>query len=104
MPADQAGTTRPRDRRRAVHCRRDDCGEVTAVLVVRGLEERTMARVCDICGKHSSVGNSVSHANNRTKRRWQPNLQHVRAKVGGSTKRIRACTQCIRSGKVHKAA
>ncbi len=59
---------------------------------------------CAICGKHNSVGNNVSHANNKTKRRWQPNLQGVRAWIGGSVKRIRVCTRCIRSGKVRKAA
>jgi large subunit ribosomal protein L28 len=63
-----------------------------------------MARVCEICGKGPSVGNNVSHANNRTKRRWLPNLQQVKAKVGGAVKRIRVCTRCIRSGLVQKAA
>jgi large subunit ribosomal protein L28 len=63
-----------------------------------------MARICDVCGKGPSVGNNVSHANNRTKRRWQPNLQRVRANVNGTIKRIRACTRCLRSGKVRKAA
>lgn len=63
-----------------------------------------MARSCEICGKHRSVGNTVSHANNRTKRTWQANLQFVRAKVGGGVRRVLACTRCIRSGKVQKAA
>jgi large subunit ribosomal protein L28 len=63
-----------------------------------------MARTCDICGKGPSTGNTVSHANNRTRRRWKPNLQRVRAKVGGGVKHILACTRCIRSGKVMKAA
>ncbi|MFM7735627.1 MAG: 50S ribosomal protein L28, partial [Alphaproteobacteria bacterium] len=34
-----------------------------------------MARACEICGKARSVGNNVSHANNKTKRVWRPNLQ-----------------------------
>lgn len=34
-----------------------------------------MARVCQITGKRPQVGNSVSHANNKTKRRFYPNLQ-----------------------------
>ena len=63
-----------------------------------------MARTCDICGKGPSTGNKVSHANNHTRRRWLPNLQRVRAKIGGGVKRILACTRCIRSGKVMKAA
>ena len=63
-----------------------------------------MARRCEICGKGPSVGNNVSHANNRTKRRWLPNLQRVKAQVSGTVKRIRVCTRCIRSGWVKKAA
>lgn len=63
-----------------------------------------MARTCEICGKHSSVGNSVSHANNKSRRRWAPNLQRVRAMVGGGVRRLLVCTRCIRSGKVAKAA
>jgi large subunit ribosomal protein L28 len=63
-----------------------------------------MARTCDICGKHPSTGNRVSHANNRTRRRWKPNLQRVRASVGGGVRHLLACTRGIRSGKVVKAA
>ena len=63
-----------------------------------------MARTCEICGKHRSVGNRVSHANNRSKRTWQANLQTVRAKVGGGVRRVLVCTRCLRSGKVTKAA
>jgi len=58
---------------------------------------------CDVCGKGPQTGNNVSHANNKTKRRWLPNLQRVRAKVGASVKRVRACTNCLKSGKVVKA-
>ena len=61
-----------------------------------------MARVCELCGKRRQTGNRVSHANNKTKRVFQPNLQHVRALIGGRIKRIRACTRCIRSGKIVK--
>lgn len=63
-----------------------------------------MARSCELCGKSRSTGNNVSHANNKTKRTWQANLQTVRAKVEGGVRRILACTRCIRSGKVQKAA
>ena len=63
-----------------------------------------MARTCEICDKRRSVGNNVSHANNKTKRTWQVNLQRVRAKVGGGVRRILVCTRCIRSGRVQKAA
>jgi large subunit ribosomal protein L28 len=63
-----------------------------------------MARSCEVCGKHRSVGNNVSHANNRTKRTWQANLQIVRAKVKGGVRRLLVCTRCLRSGKIEKAA
>jgi large subunit ribosomal protein L28 len=62
-----------------------------------------MAKVCEICGKKPQYGNNVSHANNRTRRRWEPNLQRVRAKIDGSVKRVKVCTSCLRSGKVEKA-
>jgi large subunit ribosomal protein L28 len=62
-----------------------------------------MARVCDICGKGPASGHNVSHANNKTNRRWYPNLQAVRVLVDGRPRRIRACTQCIKSGRVIKA-
>jgi large subunit ribosomal protein L28 len=63
-----------------------------------------MARICSVCGKGRSVGNNVSHANNKTKRVWQPNLQKVRALFEGKVRSIRVCTACIRSGKVQKVA
>ncbi|UCF41673.1 MAG: 50S ribosomal protein L28 [Gemmatimonadota bacterium] len=62
-----------------------------------------MSRICDICGKGPQFGHNVSHANNKTNRRWYPNLQRVRAVVNGEVKRIRVCTQCIKSGRVQKA-
>ncbi len=63
-----------------------------------------MAKRCEICGKGPMVGHNVSHAHNLTKRRWLPNLQRVRAIVDGQVRRIRVCTQCIKSGRVVKAA
>ncbi len=63
-----------------------------------------MAKRCEICGKGPVVGRNISHAHNVTARRFEPNLQTVRAVIGGSTKRVRVCTRCLRSGKVVKAA
>jgi large subunit ribosomal protein L28 len=63
-----------------------------------------MAQRCKICGKGPSFGNVVSHANNTRRRRWNPNLQRVRAVVDGVRKHIRVCTACIRAGRVTKAA
>jgi large subunit ribosomal protein L28 len=62
-----------------------------------------MARACKVCGKQRSSGHNVSHANNKTKRLWRPNLQRVHAKVGGGAKRLLVCTRCIRSGRIAKA-
>jgi len=63
-----------------------------------------MAQRCELCGKGPHFGNVVSHANNTRRRRWNPNLQRVRAVVSGSSKRLRVCTACIRNGKVQKVA
>jgi large subunit ribosomal protein L28 len=62
-----------------------------------------MARVCEICGKKALVGNHVSHAHNVNKRRFNPNLQRVRAMKDGIPKRMLVCTSCIKSGYVVKA-
>ncbi len=62
-----------------------------------------MSRVCEICGKGPTTGNKISHAENKTKRRFLPNLQKVRAIVNGQVRRITVCTRCIRSGAVVKA-
>jgi large subunit ribosomal protein L28 len=62
-----------------------------------------MSRVCEVCGKGPSFGNNVSHANNKTRRVWYPNLQKVRVLKNNNVVRMRVCTRCIRSGKVTKA-
>ena len=62
-----------------------------------------MAKVCDICGKKPMFGNNVSHANNATKRRFNPNLHKVRALVKGRPTRLRVCSSCLKAGKVTKA-
>ena len=64
-----------------------------------------MARVCDVCGKGPVVGHNVSHANNKTKRIWYPNLQKIQVvdEKTGSVKKRKVCTRCLRSGSVKKA-
>jgi large subunit ribosomal protein L28 len=62
-----------------------------------------MAKICEICGKKPLVGNNISHAHNVTKRRFNPNLQSVRTIYNGRVKRMRVCTNCIKSGHVVKA-
>lgn len=61
-----------------------------------------MAKICDVCGKKPVAGNNVSHAHNITKRRFNPNLQRVRAVVNGTPKRMTVCTSCLKAGKVTK--
>jgi large subunit ribosomal protein L28 len=67
-------------------------------------ENFVMAQICEVCGRGPQFGNRISHAHNVTKRRWNLNLQSVRALVNGATRRMRVCASCIRSGKVQKAA
>ena len=62
-----------------------------------------MARICEICGKKPITGNNVSHSHHKTRRRWLPNLQRVRTQMNGAVKRIKVCTNCLKSGKVLKA-
>jgi large subunit ribosomal protein L28 len=59
-----------------------------------------MARRCEICGKGTETGYSLSHSHVRSKRRFQPNLQRVRGVVGGRARRITVCTSCLTAGKV----
>ncbi len=63
-----------------------------------------MARVCEICGKGPITGHNISHANNKTPRRWYPNLQRARVVVNGVVRRIRVFAQCIKSNRVAKAS
>jgi len=76
-----------------------------------------MARACEICGKKTTVGNTYARrglakakggvgrkVTGKTKRKYHPNLQRVRALVKGSVTRLRVCTRCIKSGKLIKPA
>jgi large subunit ribosomal protein L28 len=63
-----------------------------------------MSRVCEFCGKTPQNGHNVSHANNKTKKIWRPNLQSVRHQADGRAVRVRVCAQCIKSGLVRKPA
>ncbi len=62
-----------------------------------------MAKVCEICEKKPVSGNNISHAHNKTRRRWLPNLQPVNAVVNGKKMKMRVCTSCIKSGRVVKS-
>jgi len=57
---------------------------------------------CISCGKKKTIGNNVSHANNKSKRQFMPNLQSTRITTSGGVKRAYVCTRCLRSGLVKK--
>lgn len=75
-----------------------------------------MAQVCEVCGKKTAMGNTVSHRGKAkylggvgtkitgiSRRKFRPNLQRVRVTTdNGSHKTVRVCTQCIRSGAITK--
>ncbi|MBI4872371.1 MAG: 50S ribosomal protein L28 [Candidatus Riflebacteria bacterium] len=63
-----------------------------------------MATSCHICNKGPVAGNAVSHSNRKTRRRWLPNLQSVRASIGGTTRTVKVCTKCIKAFKIQKVA
>ena len=62
-----------------------------------------MSRVCELTGKGPMSGNNVSHANNKTRRTWKPNLQVVRVVSEGKTVKVKVCTRCLAAGKVQRA-
>ena len=76
-----------------------------------------MARVCQSCGKRTRVGNSVktrgkpkhlggvgTKITGITRRKFKPNLQSVKAMAeDGTTRSVRVCTQCLRSGVIERA-
>jgi large subunit ribosomal protein L28 len=62
-----------------------------------------MAAVCDICGRKPGFGMQVSHSHRRSNRRWQPNIQKVRAMINGAPRRVHVCAKCLKAGKVQRA-
>lgn len=63
-----------------------------------------MARVCYISGKKPGSGNKVSHANNKSRRRWLPNLQTVKiVDENGRRRRVKVAASVIKAGKIKKA-
>ncbi len=75
-----------------------------------------MAQECEVCGKRAATGNRVTHRGRAkylggvgtkitgiTRRQFRPNLRKVRVTTANGThKKVRVCTQCIRSGAVVK--
>jgi len=63
-------------------------------------KESPVSAVCEICGKGPGFGNNVSFSHRRTPRRWNPNIQIMRTRTGGTSRRVRVCTSCIKAGKI----
>ena len=61
-----------------------------------------MSRVCDICGKGPSFGNNVSHAKNRLRRTWRPNLISMRTMIDGTVFSVKICAKCLKANKIVK--
>lgn len=61
-----------------------------------------MSRQCDICGKGTITGNTVSKSKNRVRRTWRPNIQAVRTMIGGTVISVKLCTRCLKANKVPK--
>jgi len=61
-----------------------------------------MARVCYVTGRRTTSGNNRSHAMNKTKRTYKPNLQKVKIMVNGSPKKVYVSAKALRSGKVER--
>ena len=55
------------------------------------------------CAKGVSFVNNVSHANNKTRRTWKPNLQVARILINGKVTKIKVCTRCLAAGKIQRA-
>ena len=62
-----------------------------------------MSKVCAFCGKKPGFGHNRSHSMVATNRRFDPNLQKVRAFVDGVARRTYVCTRCLKGGRVQKA-
>ncbi len=61
-----------------------------------------MSRRCDLCGKGTTFGNTVSHSKNRTRRTWRPNLLSMKTMIGGSVISLKICTRCLKANKLVK--
>jgi large subunit ribosomal protein L28 len=69
--------------------------DINTILAI--LRKDIMSRTCEICGKHTITGNKVSHAKNRTRRTWKPNLVKVKTEIGGTALKVKICARCLKS-------
>ena len=61
-----------------------------------------MARVCYVTGRRTTSGNNRSHAMNKTKRNFKPNLQKVKILVNGKPKKVYVSAKALKSGQVER--
>jgi large subunit ribosomal protein L28 len=52
---------------------------------------------CEICGKGTRFGHNVPRSKKRTKRQFNPNVQHKRVMIDGEMRRVYICTRCLRT-------
>ena len=85
--------------------RKGDGAEMARIELVG--TELTMAQIkrnrCYVCDKGVAFGNNVSHANNKTRRTWKPNLQVARIVIDGKITKVKVCTRCLHAGKIQRA-
>ncbi len=62
-----------------------------------------MSVQCEVCGKKPIKAAKISFSHKQHVYRQSPNLQPVKVNMGGTVKRIKVCTSCIRAGKVQRA-
>ena len=62
-----------------------------------------MSKVCDICGKHTVAGRSISHSQRKVQRSFKPNIQSVYVVMDGKRKKMNVCTRCLKKGNLVRA-
>ena len=66
-------------------------------------QDKIARNKCYVCQKGIAFGNNVSHANNKTRRTWKPNLQVARVLRAGKITKVKVCTRCLNAGKIQRA-
>lgn len=62
-----------------------------------------MSKVCEVCGKHTVAGRSISHSHRTVNRKFIPNIQRVGVVVNGHKRKMNVCTRCLKSMKVARS-
>ena len=63
-----------------------------------------MSKVCDICGKHTVAGRSISHSHRTVNRKFKPNIRRVTVFKDGRAQKMNVCTRCLKKGNVARTA